>query len=165
MNALNYEEREKLLDATGWAILHELQQDARIPFSELGRRVGLSAPAITERVRRMEDVGIIAGYHTVINLEALGLGILAMARIRSYESRSPQIAIKAQGMPEVLECYKITGSDCYTMKIAVRDVVHLEETIDQLSTLGHVTTTIVLSSPVPPNSRPISAQTLGSSEE
>ncbi|HLA42658.1 MAG TPA: Lrp/AsnC family transcriptional regulator [Aggregatilineales bacterium] len=142
------EETEKLLDSVGWQILRELQENARIPFSELGRRVGLSSPAVTERVRRMEDAGIISGYHVTLNLGAVGLPMQAILRIRSYAGRSPQVAAQVSEMPEILECYKVTGVDCYIMKVAVQSVEHLESIIDTLAHCGDVTTSLVLSTPV-----------------
>ena len=142
------EETDRLLDSVGWHILRELQANARIPFSELGRRVGLSSPAVTERVRRMEDAGIISGYHVTLNLAMVGLPMQAIMRIRAYAGRSPQIAARVCDMPEVLECHKVTGSDCYVMKVAVESVQHLEAIIDSLAHYGDVTTSLVLSTPV-----------------
>lgn len=139
---------ERLLDETGWRILHALQENARISFSELGQRVGLSAPAIAERVRRLEDAGVIKGYRAEINTAKVGYPILAIIRVGSMGGRCSRMTASAEQIPEVLECYRITGSDCLVMKVMASSVEHLEVIIDRLSEYGQVTTSIVLSTPV-----------------
>ncbi|MBZ0309389.1 MAG: Lrp/AsnC family transcriptional regulator, partial [Anaerolineae bacterium] len=110
MNTLNFE----VMDEINWRILEELQQDARISFSELGRRVGLSSPAAAERVRRLEEAGIIEGYQTKINLTRLGLPMLVIIRASTHGNfASEKLAECVQHLPEILECYKVTGDDCY----------------------------------------------------
>src|SRR5437763_2081738 len=100
-------ESEKLLDETGWHLLQELQQNARLSYSELGQRVGLSSPAVTDRVRRMEEAGLITGYHAEVNLTKLGLPILAIIRLGSFAGQScNRMASQVSEIPEVLECYK-----------------------------------------------------------
>lgn len=141
-------EYEKLLDEIGWKILVELQQHARISFSELGRRVGLSVPAVTERVRKMEDAGIITGYHAVINAEKVGYPIIAYIRMSVSGDVSSKITSLIAGMPEVIECHKGTGGDSFIMKIRVTTVHHLERVIEKLLPFGTTSTSIVLSSPV-----------------
>jgi Lrp/AsnC family transcriptional regulator, leucine-responsive regulatory protein len=145
---LNQLDTEKLLDHAGWEILRELQQDARISFSELGRRVGLTSPAVAERVRRMEEAGIICGYHADVNLSAVGLQMLAILSIRSYPNKFSVIGEMAQGMPEVLLCHVITGADCFFIKVAVSSVQHLEQVIKCFMPLGQVTTSLILNTPV-----------------
>lgn len=140
-------EIEKLLDDTGWEILRALQDDARLSFSELGRRVGLSSPAVVERIRRMEDAGVITGYRAEVNLSKLGLPILAYMRISSLPGYFHDLGAVFKAMPEVLECHRVTGSDDYLVKVAVSSVAHLESVINQLSQ-SQVTTLIVLSSVV-----------------
>jgi Lrp/AsnC family leucine-responsive transcriptional regulator len=147
-----HEETTRLLDQVGWAILAELQADARISYSELGRRVGLTPPAVTERVRRMEEAGIISGYHVRVNPAAVGLGITAMIMMEVEDCRwiADQFAVHAEeNLPEILECHRVTGSFSFVIKAAVSSVNHLEDLIDRLSKLGDVTTSIVLSSPIP----------------
>ncbi len=141
-------ENEKLLDEIGWKILVELQQHARMSFSELGRRVGLSVPAVTERVRKMEDAGIITGYHAVINAEKVGYPIIAYIRMSVSGDVSSKITSLISGMPEVIECHKGTGGDSFIMKIRVTTVHHLERVIEKLLPFGTTSTSIVLSSPV-----------------
>ncbi len=147
------ESADRLLDRVGWHILEELQTDARISFSELGRRVGLSAPAVAERVRRMEEAGIITGYTACINPARVGLPLMAIIRLRGA---LPDCATMARRLerggdrfPEVVECHRITGEDSYIMKVVVATVAHLEGFLDRLAVYGATTTSIVLSSPVP----------------
>ncbi len=140
---------EKLLDSTGWQILCVLQANARISFAELGRRVGLTPPAVAERVQRMEDAGIISGYHAQINVERIGLPITAFIRISCPTGDScARFGDVAKSIPEVLECHRVTGSDSAIMKVVVSSVKHLESLLDKLSPYGTPTTSIVLSSSV-----------------
>ena len=137
---------ERLLDAVGWRILHELQHDARLSYSELGARVGLSPPAVAERMRRLEEAGVITGYRAEVDAAKLGLPITAFIRCTSA---GPQVGVMARQSPEVLECHRITGSDAFILKVVVASVAHLEAVIDRLLPYGQPTTSLVLSSPVP----------------
>ena len=142
-------ENERLLDETGWHILEALQENARLSYSELGQRVGLSSPAVAERVRRMEDAGIITGYRAEVNTAKIGYPITAIIRIsNSPGERCTRINASAQEIPEVLECHRVTGSDSLIMKIMASSVEHLESLIDKLSEHGQLTTSIVLSTVV-----------------
>jgi Lrp/AsnC family transcriptional regulator, leucine-responsive regulatory protein len=142
-------EIEKLLDATGWQLLRELQQNARLSYSELGQRVGLSSPAVAERIRRMEDAGIISGYHTEVNRAKIGFPITAIIRMSTFAGeRCTRFAGFAQDIPEVLECYRVTGSDSLVIKVMASSIEHLETLIDSLSAHGQLTTSMVLSTPV-----------------
>jgi Lrp/AsnC family transcriptional regulator, leucine-responsive regulatory protein len=141
-------EIEKLLDDTGWRILRALQENARISFSELGLRVGLSSPAVAERVRRLEDAGIIKGYHAEIDTSKVGYPITAIIRMQVQGERCTRFSPSVQDIPEVLECYRLTGSDSLVMKVMVASVEHLEAIIDRLSVHGQLTTSIVLSTVV-----------------
>jgi Lrp/AsnC family leucine-responsive transcriptional regulator len=138
-----------LLDPTNLRLLAELQSDARVSQAELGRRVGLSAPAVAERLARLEREGVIAGYRAEISPEALGYAFAAVLRIRPAPRQIPKVAELARETPEVVECQRITGEDCFFMKLHVRDVHHLEEVIDRFTPYGQTTTSIVQSSPVP----------------
>ena len=139
-------ENERLLDETGWHILEALQENARLSFSELGQRVGLSSPAVAERVRRMEDAGIISGYRAEVNTAKIGYPITAIIRIsNSPGERCTRLTASTQAIPEVLECYRVTGSDSLVMKVLASSVEHLESLIDRLSEHGQLTTSIVLS--------------------
>lgn len=139
----------RLLDATAWRILEELQRDARLSFAELGRRVGLSTPATAERVRNLESAGILAGYRAEIDLARVGLPILAVVRMSAVAETPARITAAVQAMPEILECHRATGADAFIMKVAVASVEHLEALIDRLTPFGATSTAIVLSSPVP----------------
>ena len=142
-------EIERLLDETGWHILEALQENARLSFSELGQRVGLSSPAVAERVRRMEDAGIISGYRAEVNTAKIGYPITAIIRIsNSPGERCTRLSTFAQEIPEVSECHRVTGSDSLIMKIMASSVEHLESLIDRLSEHGLLTTSIVLSTVV-----------------
>lgn len=137
------------VDQVNRLILSELQQDARVTLAELGRRVGLSAPAVAERLQRLESDGVIRGYHAQIDPRALGYSLGAVLRIRPAPRQLHKVAALAQGTPEVTECHRITGEDCFFMKLYVRDVDHLEEVIDRFVPYGQTTTSIMQSSPVP----------------
>jgi Lrp/AsnC family leucine-responsive transcriptional regulator len=129
-------------------VLMELQEDARLSYAELGRRVGLTTPAVIERVRKLEDAGIITGYRAEIDVARVGLPITAFVRMSITGVDYSHIIEVAQGSQEVLECHRGTGGDSFIMKVAVSSVEHLQELIDRLTPYGITTTTIVLSSPV-----------------
>jgi Lrp/AsnC family leucine-responsive transcriptional regulator len=137
------------LDATNCRLLEELQGDARLSLAELGRRVGLSSPAVADRLSRLERDGVISGYRVEIDPRALGFALSALIRIRPASRQIPKVAEIAQGAPEIVECHRITGDDCFIMRAHVRDVAHLEELIDRFTPFGSTTTSIVQSSPVP----------------
>ncbi|MBI1764153.1 MAG: Lrp/AsnC family transcriptional regulator [Acidobacteria bacterium] len=138
----------KILDEIGWKILRELQENARISFAELGRRVNLSIPAVTERVRRLEDAGIITGYHAEVDAEKIGLPITAFIRMNIVGDMTPRLTVLLKELPEISECHRGTGGDSFIMKVNVASVHHLERLIDRLLPFGTTTTSIVLSSPV-----------------
>ena len=137
-----------MTDAIDQNILRELQTDARLSYAELGRRVGLTTPAVIERVRKLEDAQIITGYRAEIDTSRVGLPIMAFIRMSITGVDYSHIIEVAQGSSEVLECHRGTGGDSFIMKVAVRSVEHLQEVIDRLTPYGITTTTIVLSSPV-----------------
>src|SRR4051794_4007467 len=137
------------LDETNRRIVGELQKEARVSMAELGRRVGLSAPAVTERLQRLEADGVIRAYHADVDPQALGLTLTAVIRVRPAPGQLVNVAALARETQEVVECNRGTGDDCYFMKAHVRDVTHLEEVIDRFVVLGQTTTSIVQSSPVP----------------
>ncbi|MFB9991953.1 Lrp/AsnC family transcriptional regulator [Deinococcus oregonensis] len=135
----------KLLDEVGCAILLALQQNARIPFSELGRQVGLSAPAVAERVRRLEDTGIIQAYRAQVDPAALGFGLQAYIRLSIRYGRCEMFTADIGKMPSILSAERVTGEDCYVLRVAVRDVAHLEATINSLNSYGEPVTSLILS--------------------
>jgi Lrp/AsnC family transcriptional regulator, leucine-responsive regulatory protein len=137
------------LDDTDLALLGELQSDARLSLAELGRRVGLSAPAVAERLQRLERDGVVQGYRAQLDPAALGYGLSAVIRVRPAPRQLHKVADVARGAPEVVECHRITGEDCFLMKAHVRSMAHLEELLDELAPFGQTTTSIIQSSPVP----------------
>jgi Lrp/AsnC family transcriptional regulator, leucine-responsive regulatory protein len=137
------------------ALLTELQGDARISFAELGRRVGLSSPAVAERLARLEELGVITGYRAEIDPRTLGFTLGAIIRIRPAPRELRKVAELAQRTPEVVECHRITGEDCFFIKAYVRDVEHLEELIDQFVIYGQTTSSIMQTSPVPARGVPV----------
>lgn len=137
-----------MIDDIGRKIVNELQIDARISYAELGRRVGLTTPAVIERVRKLEDSGIVTGYRAEIDPSKVGLPITAFIRMSISGVDYSHIIEVAEESDEVLECHRGTGGDSFIMKVAVSSVEHLQEVIDRLTPYGITTTTIVLSSPV-----------------
>jgi Lrp/AsnC family transcriptional regulator, leucine-responsive regulatory protein len=140
---------QREIDETNRRLLAELQQDARLTLAELGRRVGLSAPAVAERLARLEDEGVITGYTAKLDPRALGYALSAVIRIRPAPRELKKVAELAQRTPEVVECNRITGEDCFIFRLHLRDVEHLEQVIDRFVPYGQTTTSIVQSSPVP----------------
>jgi Lrp/AsnC family leucine-responsive transcriptional regulator len=138
-----------LLDITNRRLLAELQVDARLSLAELGRRVSLSSPAVAERLRRLEDEGVITGYRAQVDPRALGYTLGVLIRSRPAPRQLAAVAELARQTPEIVECHRVTGDDCYVMTAWVRDVTHLEEVIDAFASYGQTTTSIMQSSPVP----------------
>jgi len=137
------------IDALNIRILEELQCDPRLTMSELGRRVGMSSPAVTERVRRLEEAGVIRGYSLDVDPVALGLPIAAYVRIRPNSGQLPRIAELAQQIPEIVECHRVTGEDCFVLKVHIPSIDQLDRLLDSFLLYGSTTTTIIQSSPVP----------------
>jgi Lrp/AsnC family transcriptional regulator, leucine-responsive regulatory protein len=145
----------RILDDTNIRLLQELEADARLSLAELGRRVGLSSPAVADRLERLEEAGVIRGYRAELEPRALGYELAVVLRIRPAPRELKKVAELAQRTPEIVECHRITGDDCYLMKAHVRDVEHMEEVIDGFAIYGQTTTSIVQSSPVPRRSVPL----------
>jgi len=146
-----------LLDDVNLRILAELQADGRLGLAELGRRIGLSAPAVAERVQRLERAGVIRGYRAELDPAALGFPVSAVVRIRPSPGqlrRIPEIALET---PEVAECQRITGEDCYLLRLHLRSIDDLEDVLDRFTPHGLTTTSIVHSTPVPRRGPPLEA--------
>ncbi|BAU86737.1 asnC-family transcriptional regulator [Streptomyces laurentii] len=141
-------------DALDWRILDVLQHDGRASFADLARTVSMSASAVTERVRRLEEAGIISGYAAVVDPEKVGLTIMAFVRLRYPNSNYKPFHDLVKPMPEILEAHHVTGDDCFVIKVAARSMRHLEEITGRIGGLGSVTTSVVYSSPLP--RRPVS---------
>jgi Lrp/AsnC family leucine-responsive transcriptional regulator len=140
--------QRQMLDSTDLRLLNELQDDARLSLAELGRRVGLSAPAVTERLARLERDEVILGYRATLNPRALGYTLSVVIRIRPAPRQLHEVAQLARETPEVVDCRRITGEDCFIMTAHVRSVEHLEEVIDSFAVHGQTTSSIVQSAPV-----------------
>lgn len=125
-------------------------------MSALARLVGMSAPAVTERVQRMERAGVITGYRMDVDPAALGLPVTAFARIRPAAGQLPKIAELAAALPQVTECHRITGEDCFLIKVHAPAIEDLEAVLDKFLLFGQTITSIVVSSPVPPRALPVS---------
>jgi Lrp/AsnC family leucine-responsive transcriptional regulator len=137
------------LDETDWSILAEVQRDGRIPLTELGRRVNLSASATTERVKRLESAGVITGYRAHVDLAKVGFSVLAVVRLKYPGSRHQPLHKLLGERTEILECLRTTGDDCYVLKVAAASMAHLEQVIDELAQFGSTTTNIVYSETLP----------------
>ncbi len=139
----------KLLDELSWKILELLQQNARMPFSEIGRQVGLSAPAVAERVRRLEETGIIQGYRAVVDPSKLGYTLEVFIRAEVTHSNHDAAIRYISELPNVLEFWNLTGRDGYQIRAVFRSVQELEQMLNQkLGVYGTTTTALVLSKPV-----------------
>jgi Lrp/AsnC family transcriptional regulator, leucine-responsive regulatory protein len=144
-----------LLDARNVRILALLAENPRRSVSELARRVGMSAPAARERIQRMEEAGIIRGCRLEIDPAALGYPIAAFVRIRPMPGKLPRIAELAASLPQVIECHRITGEDCFILQMRLDSLDNLDAVLDQFLTYGQTTTSIVQSTPVPLRQLPL----------
>ena len=138
------------LDAIAWKILENLQQNARLSFAELGRKVGLSTPAAAERVRRLEEAGVITGYHAAVDVAKLGVPIRVLVRltIPGGDLQVSRAVTAIKELPEISRCHRITGAESFVIEADVVSIRHLEALIDRLSAQGATSTSTVLSSPV-----------------
>ncbi|MCC0100250.1 MULTISPECIES: Lrp/AsnC family transcriptional regulator [Streptomyces] len=137
------------LDDIDWAIIDELQRDARISLSELGRRVNLGSSATTERVRQLEASGVVTGYRAVVDLAKVGYPVLAVVRLKYPGNRHQPLRRLLADRREILECLRTTGDDCYTLKVAATSMEHLETLMDELAGFGSTTTSVVYSQTLP----------------
>ncbi|MGS0896156.1 Lrp/AsnC family transcriptional regulator [Burkholderia stagnalis] len=134
------------LDRLDWRIIEALQAHARVTNTELGKRIGLSQPAVTARIRRLEEQGVIEGYSARINAERVGRDISALIRIQTTHARIAKCLKTFESMPEIIDAHRITGDDCFIVRVAVQRMSRLEAVIDALAVFGPVTTSIVLAS-------------------
>ena len=137
------------LDDIDCEILAQLQTNARIAFAELGRRVGLSTPAVIERVHRLEEGGVILGYRALVDPTQVGLPVRAFVKVTVAGDKLSKFASVVRGLPEVLECHRVTGAESFMVQVAVRDVRHMEEVIDSMMPYVATNTSMILASPVP----------------
>ena len=129
-------------------IVDELQREGRLSMAELGRRVRLSPPAVSERVQRLERTGVITGYHARVDPRALGYPVAAIVRVAPASGQLQRIRDVAQRVPEVVECHRITGEDCFLLKLHLRSLDELEGVLDRFTPYGRTTTSLIHSSPV-----------------
>jgi Lrp/AsnC family leucine-responsive transcriptional regulator len=143
------------LDAKNIELLRLLQEDPRQPIAELARRVGMSGPAVRERVQRLEEAGVIRGYRLDIDPRAIGLPVAAIIRVRPAPGQLQRVAELAREMPNVTECHRVTGEDCFVVKIHLEAIDSLDRVLDRFLALGTTTTSIIQSSPVPMRPPPL----------
>jgi len=144
-----------LADRKNLELLRLLQKNPRAPISQLARKIGMSNPAVKERVVRLEESGILAGFRLELSPKELGYDVMAFVRIRPLPGHLSKIADLAQSVPEVTECHRITGEDCFILKLYVKEISNLDRVLDQFLAHGQTTTSIVQSSPVSPRSLPL----------
>ncbi|MFD1412827.1 Lrp/AsnC family transcriptional regulator [Oceanobacillus jeddahense] len=154
-NLFSYDFNKGEIDEINFKILQELQVEPRLTMTELGRRVGLSSPSVTERVRRLEESEVIKGYSLDLNPVALGLPIGVYIRIRPNSGKLSIISKLALSIPEVVECHRVTGEDCFILKVYIPAIDQLDRILDQFLLYGSTTTTIIQSSPVPMRPLPL----------
>jgi Lrp/AsnC family transcriptional regulator, leucine-responsive regulatory protein len=145
----------QLLDPINRRLLKELQEDARVTMAELGRRINLSAPAVAERVQRLERAGVITGYRAEVDPKAVGFPLAAVVRVRPTTRQLQKIPELAREIPEVVDCHRITGEDCFFVKLHLRSMDDLEGILDRFIVLGQTTTSIIHSSPVARRALPL----------
>lgn len=148
---------DELLDDKNRLLLAELQSNPRVTMSALARQVSMSAPAVTERVERLEQAGVIRGYRTDVDPAALGLPLTAFARIKPAAGELSKLAELAAATPQVTECHRITGEDCFLLKVHAATVEHLAEILDRFQTYGQSVTSLVVGTPVPLRPLPVPA--------
>jgi Lrp/AsnC family transcriptional regulator, leucine-responsive regulatory protein len=144
-----------LTDRKNLELLRLLQKNPRTAVSELARRIGMSNPAVKERLVRLEESGVLAGYRLELNARELGYQVMAFVRIRPLPGHLNKIAELAQAIPEVTECHRITGEDCFILKIYIKEISSLDQVLDRFLIHGQTTTSIVQSSPVRPRGIPL----------
>ncbi len=136
------------MDMTDHKIIEILQEDGRISMKDLGKIVGLTSPAVSERVKRLEESGIIEGYKAIINPDALGRVIKAFIHISLPNNMYKKFLDEARKDPRIVECHHITGDDCSVLKVIVKDMYELEEVIDSIKEIGSTKTSVILSTPI-----------------
>ena len=136
------------IDRTDWRLLEELQRDGRASFADLARVVAMSPSAVAERIRRLEETGVIAGYRAVVDPERVGLQVMAMVRLRYPTGNYRPFHALLDSTPAIVEAHHVTGEDCFVLKVVARSMRHLEEVTGRIAGLGSVTTSVVYSSPL-----------------
>jgi Lrp/AsnC family transcriptional regulator, leucine-responsive regulatory protein len=148
-----------LTDNKNIELLRLLEKNPRAPISQLARRIGMSNPAVKERLLRLEESGVLAGYRLDLNPKELGYSVTAFVRVRPLPGHLNRVAELAQTIPEVTECHRVTGEDCFILKVFLKEISSLDRVLDKFLAHGQTTTSIVQSSPVPPRGLPLPAGT------
>lgn len=136
------------MDITDYKIIEILQEEGRISMKDLGKIVGLTSPAVSERVKRLEEAGVIEGYKAIVNPNALGRAIKAFVHISLPSNKYNEFIESARKDPRIVECHHITGDDCSVLKVIVNDMYELEEVIDSIKKVGSTKTNVILSTPI-----------------
>lgn len=136
------------MDITDYRIIEILQEDGRVSMKDLGKIVGLTSPAVSERVKRLEESGIIEGYKAIVNPDALGRVIKAFIHISLANNKYAEFLEAAKKDPRIVECHHITGDDCSLLKVMVKDMYELEAVIDSIKRIGSTKTSVILSTPI-----------------
>jgi Lrp/AsnC family transcriptional regulator, leucine-responsive regulatory protein len=157
---ISFELKERHIEGVNVRILREFQRNPRITMSELARRVGMSSPAVSERVRQMEKTGVIRGYHVDVDPTALGLPVAAYIRIRPNPGQLARIAELARQIPQITECHRVTGEDCFILKVHIPAINQLDRLLDLFLAHGSTTTSIIQSSPVELRSLPFPEESI-----
>jgi Lrp/AsnC family transcriptional regulator, leucine-responsive regulatory protein len=158
-SATNNRSKSLITDPTNLGLLRALQADPRLPISQLARRVGMSAPAVRERLQRLEDSGVIIGYRLDIDPKSLGLPIMAIVRVRPMPGQLQRVVELVRETANISECHRVTGEDCFILKMHLDAIESLDRVLDRLLAHATTTTSIVQSSPVPPRSLPLPGHT------
>lgn len=142
------EDHSKSIDETGWRMIDALQRDGRMAFSELGRRLNLSPPAVADRVKKLQDLGVFRAFKAVVDPAAIGAPVQAFVRLRAEAHFHPRIEALAADRPEIRECHHVVGEDSFILRVRVRDLSHLERLIGRFTQFAQTNTSIVLSTRV-----------------
>jgi Lrp/AsnC family leucine-responsive transcriptional regulator len=144
-----------LRDAKNLELLRLLRRDPRAAIADLARGIAMSAPAVRERVQRLEDAGVITGTSLGLDPAALGYPVLAFVRVRPAPGQLGKVIDLSKRMPQVTECHRVTGEDCFVLKLRVAAIDRLDDVLDRFLAFGQTTTSIVQSTPVPPRELPL----------
>ncbi|MDH4611065.1 Lrp/AsnC family transcriptional regulator [Pseudomonas sp. BN102] len=137
------------LDSKSWKILQVVQNEGRISLTDLAARVALSLPATSERLKRLEEAGVIEGYHAQVSAEEAGYQVMALIGMTTPQPEKARLIAQLQQMPEVLECLHVTGQDSFILRVVTRDIRHLERFVGSINHFGETRTSIVMSAPIP----------------
>jgi len=151
--------RKMNIDRISWQILDTVQRDGRISIKALASEIGLSLPATSERLKRLEETGIISGYRAIVHPESTGHGVTAVIGLTTPKPDKARLIATLEKMPEVIECLHVTGQDSYLLRVVTRDLHHLEDFVGSINGYGETRTSIVLSQPI--RLRPVSAPAVG----